>query len=145
MLINLKINKLFNCVPWLIVFISIPIFLLKFVLKGVLRKKISIGSANGLAPDRRRVITWSNIEPIRRNVYASPGFIKLMKACYISRVLSVTCPVGLTGPACQTVFWCNCMAPWRTYNNGEVYHPPRSRGWYWSQRNQRCPRSVGAG
>ena len=41
------------------------------------RQYLSIGSVNGLAPNRRQAIIWSNDDPVHRRIYASPGVNEL--------------------------------------------------------------------
>ena len=37
----------------------------------------SIGLDNGVAPNRQHVMTWANVDPVRRRIYASPSLSKL--------------------------------------------------------------------
>ena len=46
---------------------------LKFVPRGPIDNKASIGSGNGLAPNRRQVITWTNADPIHWRIYTAQG------------------------------------------------------------------------
>ena len=47
---------------------------LKFVSRSPIdNKKARIGSGNGLAPNRRQAITWTNADPIHWRTYAAPG------------------------------------------------------------------------
>ena len=46
---------------------------LKFVPKGPIDNKVSIGSGNGLAPNRRQAIIWTNADPVQRRIYAALG------------------------------------------------------------------------
>ena len=46
---------------------------LKFVPKGPIDNNPTIGLDNGLAPNRRQAITWTNGDPIRRRIYAALG------------------------------------------------------------------------
>ena len=36
-------------------------------------QKASIGSGNGLAPNRRQAIIWTNADPVRWRIYATQG------------------------------------------------------------------------
>ena len=60
-------------------YISIRISL-KFVPKGPVDKKIKIGSVNGLAPNRRQAITWTNADPAHRRIYTALGGDELRTA-----------------------------------------------------------------
>ena len=44
---------------------------LKFVTKGLIDNKASIGSGKGLAPTRRQAITWTNASPIQWHIYVA--------------------------------------------------------------------------
>ena len=46
---------------------------LNFVSKGPVDKKYSIGLDNGLAPNRRQDIIWTNADPIHWRIYAALG------------------------------------------------------------------------
>ena len=48
-------------------------FSLKFVPKLSNSRYPSIGLDNGLAPNRRQSITWTNTDPVQRHIYASLG------------------------------------------------------------------------
>ena len=41
-------------------------------------QKVSIGSGNGLAPNRRQAITWTNVEPVHGRIYAALGGAKVI-------------------------------------------------------------------
>ena len=41
-----------------------------------------IGSDNGLAPNRRQAIIWTNDDPVQRRIYASLGRNELMALVY---------------------------------------------------------------
>ena len=49
--------------------------LLKFVPKGIIANKGSIGSGNGLAPNWRQAITWTNADLVHRRINATLGAI----------------------------------------------------------------------
>ena len=52
----------------------IPIqILLKFVPKSLIDYKASIGSGNGLVPNRRQAIAWTNDDPVHWHIYAALG------------------------------------------------------------------------
>ena len=42
-------------------------------------QKASIGSGNGLAPNRRQAITWTNADPVHWRTYAALGGDELSK------------------------------------------------------------------
>ena len=42
-------------------------------------QKASIGSGNGLAPNRRQAIIWTNADPVRWRIYAALGRDELNK------------------------------------------------------------------
>ena len=46
---------------------------LKFVPKGPIDKQVNIGSGNGLAPDRRQAIIWTNVDQVHWRTYAALG------------------------------------------------------------------------
>ena len=46
----------------------------------------NIGSGNGLAPNRRQAITWSNADPIPWRVYAALGRDKLINPLKYARL-----------------------------------------------------------
>ena len=46
--------------------IQIP---LKFVPKSLIDNKASIGSGNGLVPNRQQAIAWTNDQPFHRHIY----------------------------------------------------------------------------
>ena len=48
----------------------------------------SIGSDNGLAPNRRQAIIWTNDDPVQRCIYASLSLNELINA-YIYRLLDL--------------------------------------------------------
>ena len=47
---------------------------IRFVPKGPID---NIGSGNGLAPDRRQVITWANADPVHWCIYVALGGVEL--------------------------------------------------------------------
>ena len=58
----------------------IPISIsLKFVPKESNRQYISTGSGNGLVPNRRQAIIWTNADPIHWHIYAALGGDELKK------------------------------------------------------------------
>ena len=46
---------------------------LEFVPKGLIEFKPSIGLDNGLAPNRRQAIIWTNADPILWHIYVALG------------------------------------------------------------------------
>ena len=60
---------------------------LKFVPKGPIDKKVSVGSGNGLAPTRRQAITWTNTEPFHWRIYAALGGYALIKSLIVPNIL----------------------------------------------------------
>ena len=64
---------------------------LKFVPRIHLNwQSVSIGSGNGLAPNRWQAITWTNDDPVQWLIYASPGLSELTYCfpCYWVEVSS---------------------------------------------------------
>ena len=51
----------------------------KSVAKGPIDRKVSIGSGNGLAPNKRQAITWTNADLIHWRIYAALGEDELTK------------------------------------------------------------------
>ena len=49
-----------------------------FVVTGSNWLYINIGSANGLVPNRRQVIIWTNADPIHWHIYAALGWVELI-------------------------------------------------------------------
>ena len=45
----------------------------KFVTKGPIDNKTSIGSDNSLVPNRRQAIIWNNADPVHWRIYADLG------------------------------------------------------------------------
>ena len=43
------------------------------------RQWASIGSGNGLAPNRRQAITWTNADQVHWRIYAAVGGYELMR------------------------------------------------------------------
>ena len=64
---------------------------LKCVPKGPIDKKQSISLDNGLAPNRRQAIIWTNADPIRWRIYVAPGEYELkgQHVAYITYGLSI--------------------------------------------------------
>ena len=64
-------DDIFKCL-FLIENDRIPIQIsLKFVLRGLVEKKASIGSGIGLTPNRRQAITSSNDDTVHWRIYAA--------------------------------------------------------------------------
>ena len=57
--------------------------LIRISMKFVLRGPIYISSDNGLAPNRRHVITLTNADPVYRRIHAARGGDDLMIALYV--------------------------------------------------------------
>ena len=53
--------------------IPIPISLIFFPRGSIGNKAACIGSGNGLAPNRRQAITWTNADPVDWRIYAALG------------------------------------------------------------------------
>ena len=65
---------------------------LKFVLSEANRQHPSIGLDNGLAPNRRQAINWTNADPIHWRIYAALGGDELMESTsQYNNVLSRKC------------------------------------------------------
>ena len=63
---------------------------LEFMPKGPV--KASIGSDNGLAPNRRQAIIWTNADPIHRCIYVALGGDELtQKGFVIQGICSKSC------------------------------------------------------
>ena len=60
---------------------------LKFLHKGPIDKKISIGSGNGSAPAGRQAITWINADPVYQRIYSALGGDELMVAAWYMYVM----------------------------------------------------------
>ena len=59
--IHIFINEKFCC------------FFIQISLKFVSLTKVSVGSSNGLAPNRRQAIIWTNTDPVHWRIYAALG------------------------------------------------------------------------
>ena len=63
---------------------------LRLTPEGSIGYMVSIGSDNGLAPNRRQAITWTNDDPVHWRMYAPPGLSGLMWTFRILFIVPLT-------------------------------------------------------
>ena len=64
-------DHIFKCIFIKEKFCNLIVILLKFVPKGPNQQEVSVSSGNGLPPNSRQAITWTNTDPVRWRIYAA--------------------------------------------------------------------------
>ena len=105
-------QALWNALFWRVLHFYLN--LTKVCLRGSNWQQVSIGSGDGLGPNRWQSITWTNVDPIHLCIYSSLGLNLLthwgwMTHICVSKIIIIGSDNGLSPGWHKAIIWTNAV------------------------------------